>query len=184
MEEFYALLTAADSLANSKNAQIARAWERNRPMLYLAGDTGTLDPFIAFALSQGLAGTRQEAGELRVQFDEWLDGNQEGVGAEERIDPQFFLQWERSLPRHEHVAERENTVTAELDGTTGEKGLYRVIPVQSDDFVVWIDAAGFSLARSLSDASPFRGRIYQDDFELHTDLAQPFVDRSFSGART
>lgn len=40
MEDFYALLTAADRLANSKNAQIARAWERNRPMLYLAGDTG------------------------------------------------------------------------------------------------------------------------------------------------
>lgn len=40
LEEFYALLAAADRLANSKNAQIARAWERYRPMLYLAGDTG------------------------------------------------------------------------------------------------------------------------------------------------
>ena len=37
MEEFHALLTAADRLANSKNRQIARAWERYRPMLYLAG---------------------------------------------------------------------------------------------------------------------------------------------------
>src|SRR5690242_11331236 len=40
MEEFRALLTAADRLANSKNRQIAQAWERYRPMLYLAGDTG------------------------------------------------------------------------------------------------------------------------------------------------
>jgi len=40
MEEFRALLTAADGLANSKNQQIARAWQRYRPMLYLAGDTG------------------------------------------------------------------------------------------------------------------------------------------------
>jgi len=40
MEEFCALLTAADRLANSRNRQIARAWERYRPMLYLAGDTG------------------------------------------------------------------------------------------------------------------------------------------------
>src|SRR5690606_11175619 len=38
--EFHALLAAADRLANSKNKQIARAWQRNRPMLYLAGDTG------------------------------------------------------------------------------------------------------------------------------------------------
>lgn len=40
LAEFQALLAAADRLANSKNRQIARAWERYRPMLYLAGDTG------------------------------------------------------------------------------------------------------------------------------------------------
>ena len=40
VEEFHALLAAADRLANSKNKQIARAWARYRPMLYLAGDTG------------------------------------------------------------------------------------------------------------------------------------------------
>ncbi|TXL75116.1 site-specific integrase [Vineibacter terrae] len=35
-----ALLAAADRLANSKNRQTARTWERYRPMLYLAADTG------------------------------------------------------------------------------------------------------------------------------------------------
>ncbi|SNT75689.1 tyrosine-type recombinase/integrase [Amphiplicatus metriothermophilus] len=35
-----ALLAAADRLANSKNKQTARTWERYRPMLYLAADTG------------------------------------------------------------------------------------------------------------------------------------------------
>lgn len=40
VEEFNALLAAADRLANSKNKQIAKAWARYRPMLYLAGDTG------------------------------------------------------------------------------------------------------------------------------------------------
>lgn len=35
-----ALLTAADRLANSKNAQIQKTWERYRPMLYLAADSG------------------------------------------------------------------------------------------------------------------------------------------------
>ena len=34
------LLAAADRLANSKNAQIARTWRRYRPMLYLAADSG------------------------------------------------------------------------------------------------------------------------------------------------
>ena len=40
VEDFKALLSAADRLANSKNAQIERAWARYRPLLYLAGDTG------------------------------------------------------------------------------------------------------------------------------------------------
>jgi integrase len=38
--EVQALLDAADKLANSKNMQTARTWERYRPMLYLAADTG------------------------------------------------------------------------------------------------------------------------------------------------
>ncbi|WP_218119568.1 tyrosine-type recombinase/integrase [Roseospirillum parvum] len=40
VEEVRALLSAADRLANSKNAQIARSWARYRPMLYLAADSG------------------------------------------------------------------------------------------------------------------------------------------------
>jgi integrase len=38
--EVQALLSAADSLANSSNQQIQKSWERYRPMLYLAADTG------------------------------------------------------------------------------------------------------------------------------------------------
>ncbi|MEW8073652.1 MAG: site-specific integrase [Candidatus Thiodiazotropha sp.] len=39
-EDVIALLSAADRLANSKNLQIARTWQRYRPMLYLAADSG------------------------------------------------------------------------------------------------------------------------------------------------
>lgn len=39
-KEVLALLKAADDLANSKNRQIQKSWERYRPMLYLAADTG------------------------------------------------------------------------------------------------------------------------------------------------
>lgn len=40
VQEVQALLSAADRLANSKNDQIARSWERYRPILYLAADSG------------------------------------------------------------------------------------------------------------------------------------------------
>ena len=39
-EDVMALLAAADRLANHKNKQIARTWERYRPILYLAADSG------------------------------------------------------------------------------------------------------------------------------------------------
>jgi integrase len=39
-KEVMDLLAAADRLANSRNRQIQRAWERYRPILYLAADTG------------------------------------------------------------------------------------------------------------------------------------------------
>ncbi len=38
--DVHALLAAADRLANSRNKQIAKTWERYRPMLYLAADSG------------------------------------------------------------------------------------------------------------------------------------------------
>jgi integrase len=39
-KEIHALLKAADRLANSKNGQTRRSWQRFRPMLYLAADSG------------------------------------------------------------------------------------------------------------------------------------------------
>ena len=39
-KEVLALLSAADRLANSENKQTQQTWERYRPMLYLAADTG------------------------------------------------------------------------------------------------------------------------------------------------
>lgn len=39
-QDVMALLRAADELASSKNAQIAKTWQRYRPILYLAADSG------------------------------------------------------------------------------------------------------------------------------------------------
>jgi integrase len=41
-KEIQALLAASDRLANSRNALIQRTWEKYRPMLYLAVDSGML----------------------------------------------------------------------------------------------------------------------------------------------
>ncbi len=63
-----ALLAAADRLANSKNAQIERTWQRYRPMLYLAADSG-MRPQEYLALS------KSALGENGVRIDRAIDGS-------------------------------------------------------------------------------------------------------------
>jgi hypothetical protein len=142
---------------------------------------GTLEPFVAFALARGLAWTRDEAAARRPEFEEWLRAEFGEVNSEDLIDPQRFLAWQGSLPQRRRDATAANTITAELRGTTGERGLYRVLPILGEETVHWIDAAGYVLARSDREQWPFGGRLYRQDFALHTDGGEPFVDRTFAG---
>jgi len=141
---------------------------------------GTLDPFIAFALSQGLAHTREAAAGRRKAFTDWLHEENMGLNVEDFIDPRLFFAWQRNLPRPKRKPPRANIIPAELTGTTGKKGLYRVIPVVLDDFINWFDAAGYHLARSERAESPFHGQLNRQDYELHTHGKRPFVVRTFA----
>lgn len=62
-----ALLSAADRLANSSNAQIARTWQKYRPILYLAVDSG-MRPQEYLALS------RKNIADKGVVVDRAIDG--------------------------------------------------------------------------------------------------------------
>ncbi|XWN29337.1 MAG: DEAD/DEAH box helicase [Devosia sp.] len=142
---------------------------------------GTLDPFVAFALSRGLAQTRETAAARRTEYEAWLDAESDDLHPEDLVDPQLYLDWERSLPQPERTTGIGNRLPADLVGTTGERGLYRVVPVMSDGVINWIDAAGYVLARSAQNESPFRGGYHRQDFDLHTDVSRPYVERSFAG---
>lgn len=139
---------------------------------------GTLDPFVAFALAQGLAGTRDEADALKAEFAVWMDEDSD-KDSEDWIDPQRFLQWMRSreTPSSEASA-TSRRVDAKLSGASGTLERYNVLPVQREDLVHWIDPAGFELAQSvpsvLVDAS-----AYRDDFELSKSQGRWSVRRSF-----
>src|SRR5262249_39126390 len=66
-KEIQALLAASDRLANSRNAQVQRPWEKYRPMLYLAVDSG-MRPQEYLVLPHS---NLKEAG---VEVDRALDG--------------------------------------------------------------------------------------------------------------
>lgn len=61
------LLAAADRLANSKNRQTQRTWQRYRPMLYLAADTG-MRP------QEYLVAARSRLKDCSIEVDRALDG--------------------------------------------------------------------------------------------------------------
>lgn len=142
---------------------------------------GTLDPFVAFALSRGLARTREEAAARRAEYEIWTDQNYANLDAEASIDPQLFLVWEKSLPQLERTVERMNRIPAELIGTTGKRGRYHVVPIVVNDVIKWVDPAGYVLASSKGDDFPYYGEFHRQDFELQADMGRPFVSRTFVG---
>ena len=143
---------------------------------------GTLDPFVAFALAEGLVGTREAGGVLRPEFNAWLEEHRDEIAADDMIDPQLFLEWKNSREAVSERRVRRRSSNATLSGTDGRRGQYSVIPVVADGAIHWLDAAGFLLARSDAEGSPFQGLIHRDDFQLRTDREQPIVRRTFSGS--
>lgn len=144
---------------------------------------GTLDPFVAFALAQGRAKTRDDAVLLRIDYDAWLAQEIDRPTSEDRIDPQLFLSWERAMPRGPRENFDQEPEAARLTGTTGSKRRYGVLPIAVDGATRWIDPAGYELARSDHPAIAFDASALRDDFILNT-AGRPSVDRSFrSGGR-
>lgn len=139
---------------------------------------GTLDPFVAFALSQGLAQTREAAAARRAEFEVWLAAQGAGLEAETLIDPQWFLAWQRSLADGNAAEEIVRGSAAALTGTDGRHGAYDVRPVVRGDRVDWIDAAGYSLASSAISPDLLTSRPERRDFRLSTVRA-PEVTRTF-----
>lgn len=126
---------------------------------------GTLDPFVAFVMAQGLAGTRGEAVDRRPEFQAWMEAEYEDIEAEDWIDPRYFLRWQRSLVVRPEAPAGVRHIDAELTGTDGRREQYSVLPVRSEGMTHWIDLSGYKLAVS-EDAQGMDHRAFRDDFLL------------------
>ncbi|EGG75329.1 Conjugal transfer protein trbE [Gluconacetobacter sp. SXCC-1] len=142
---------------------------------------GTLDPFVAFALAQGRAKTREDAEALRSVFDRWLGEKLDAPTSEDLIDPQQFLAWERSLPARKRERVEALPEEAELTGTSGAMKRYNVLPIAGKDEVIWLDASGYELARS-SDELGLQNRSLTNDYVLNAE-GQATVSRVFVRSR-
>lgn len=139
---------------------------------------GTHDPFVAFALSQGLAQAREMASARRAEFEAWLENQLVADEPDNLIDPQLFQQWQASLPKAEAAAATQVSFNTDLTGTDGRRRRYSVIPVVTDGETRWLDPAGFELAVSPEGGPEGRDR-FRSDFELRTAGHRSGVTRTF-----
>lgn len=145
---------------------------------------GTHDPFVAFALSQNLVQTREEATGRREEFDAWLNEEFDNIDAEDRIDPQLFLKWQGSLPSRERPAAADGAEAVQLTGTNGSRQRYSVIPLENGAVIRWLDPAGFELARSNRGQGELHNRRIANDYELRIGQINNAVHRVFSAVNS
>jgi|TARA_R100001129_G_scaffold107803_2_gene73803 hypothetical protein len=129
---------------------------------------GTMDPFVAFALAQGLAGTREQAAALRGEFEPWLLERLASPTDEDLIDPQLFIEWSHTRPSAQHSVPAAPVVQATFTEVTGSLARYSVRPILTEDGVLWIDPAGYRVARSGA-LPPGSERTERHDFEIVND---------------
>ncbi|QEW21730.1 ski2-like helicase [Marinibacterium anthonyi] len=132
---------------------------------------GTLDPFVAFALAQGLAATREEADALRPQFDAWLAGSDFPLAPEALIDPQHFLAWQRARVADDRpIVEAVSSSAAELTSVNGRRATYDVRPIIGNGGIDWLDPAGYAVARSPFSLELMTERPERHDFKVECTL--------------
>lgn len=140
---------------------------------------GTLDPFIAFTLAQGIVGTRDEGTARREEYEVWLAERGSPIADEDLIDPQLFLEWQRSLPKQDPSTVTPGAVSASFVGVDGKFNRYAVRPVNSVDGVIWIDPAGFQVAASASIPGNPDTNTSKQDYELLNDTFGVRVVRTY-----
>lgn len=112
---------------------------------------GTLDPIAAHLLSHRMATTRVEAETIAGQYYEEVGG---ADSANEFLDATVIRRWARARspesPRTPRVETRTVPLPAILSREFGERGRseFRVLPIRMGDALVWVDPAGYELARS------------------------------------
>jgi len=143
---------------------------------------GTLEPFVAFVLAQGLARTRNEGVARKPEFESWLAARRAEITPEDRIDPRLYLEWHRELPHREVSLVDQTGEATELTGTDGRRGHYGVIPMRMDSTIRWMDAAGYELARSEA-VSTLNDADIVDDFALNVAGQDARVMRAYSRGR-
>lgn len=110
---------------------------------------GTLDPVAAFLLARGNTIDRQRA---ETEAQEYYLEHQAIPSPNDMLDPRIIRNWldARRIRPQEITPRTEFSINVELEREYGEYLMERltVMPIDVNDRLVWIDSAGYSVARS------------------------------------
>lgn len=110
---------------------------------------GTLDPVAAFLLARGNAVSRPQA---EADARTYYEGIPEGTSPNDILDPRLVRDWvdARRVPTEEPLIARNLVVEAVLTRAPTEylNRRFTVTPIDADNSLNWIEAAGYNVARS------------------------------------
>jgi hypothetical protein len=128
---------------------------------------GTLEPLAAYLLSRGKSSVRSEAEAVAQRY--YLE--HPNLSADELLDATRIREWtERHFPRSPQIpASRppaEIRVALLRDFSQAATRQWRVLPVQANGAIRWVDPAGFPLAEGPSEAEWDADWLHEWDFHL------------------
>jgi hypothetical protein len=141
---------------------------------------GTLEPVVAFLMARRNAWTRKEAETLAAKYYK----QQGSIAPNDLLDPSRIRNWvHESLPREKRKSVRTepSKYPAELLRNFSSKSQpeWRVIPTVIEGSLVWLDVAGFPLAKSERPADWNVSYLNTHDFVLLTNeclvVARPYL---------
>src|SRR6185503_20638724 len=139
---------------------------------------GLLDPVAVYLLMKGIADTRAEAiTKAAVYWLEWREHE-----SDEMFDPRKLADWVRMQSMQSLFDESFNQqqvplasqeisypVTIEQAFVNASQRQWKVLPIQTDDTISWLDQAGYLLARGRKPEGWEMIDIKANDFLLNTD---------------
>jgi hypothetical protein len=134
---------------------------------------GTLDPVAAFLLARGNAIDRPHA---EAEARGYYDGLPQELEANDVLDPRRVRDWvdARRLRSDEPVAVREITIEGTLERPVASYLRHRltVSPLELDGGLIWIDPAGYTVARS---DKPLNWPDQPSNFEFELNVPEATV---------
>lgn len=113
---------------------------------------GTMEPVVAFLIGANRSTTREEAEQYPERYYVWHDDHYEDEGPDDALHPSRIFTWSQetfgtALSLRNGDPENLSAILLR-DFQKASSQSFPVLPCELDDQIIWMDAAGYGLART------------------------------------